>query len=90
MMTNEQKLEEIYQIVKWQQAAATRAKWFRLLKWIIILGWVYYISQNPWIILSTVTDMVMPTVMENMKTMMAEDSAGIMEQVKDMLPKQPQ
>lgn len=47
IMTNEQKLDEIYQIIKAQESRAIRARWFRLFKWIIILALVYYISQNP-------------------------------------------
>ena len=82
---NEQKLEEIYQIVKSQQAAATRAKWLRLFKWIIILVVVYYVAQNPTVILEKVTETVMPGIMENMKTMMTDD---LMKQVQDVLPKQ--
>jgi len=85
MMTNEQKLDEIYQIVKAQQSAATRAKWFRLLKWIILLGIAYFIAKNPGLFLDKITELVMPTIMENMKTMMTED---LMKQVQDAFPKQ--
>jgi len=85
IMTNEQKLDEIYQIVKAQQSAATRAKWFRLLKWIILLGIAYFIAKNPGLFLDKITELVMPTIMENMKTMMTED---LMKQVQDAFPKQ--
>jgi hypothetical protein len=87
-MTNEQKLDEIYQILKAQQSAATRAKWFRLLKWAILLGLTYFIATNPGFFIEKITEMIMPTVMDNMKTMMTEDTAGIMDQLKDILPKQ--
>lgn len=88
-MTNEQKLDEIYQIIKEQEARASRGRLFRILKWIFILGLIVVISQNPGIILNWITDLVMPTVMDNMKTMLEEDSASIMQQFKDILPKQP-
>lgn len=90
IMTNEQKLDEIYHIIKNQQAAATRAKWFRILKWCIILSVVYLISQNPELLIGTMTDLIMPTVMDNMKVMMERDSAKIMEQFKDIIPQIPQ
>jgi hypothetical protein len=70
IMTNEQKLDEIYQIVKAQQSAATRAKWFRLSKWIAILLLAYYISQNPGVFFDKLTDLLMPAVMDNMESQM--------------------
>ncbi|MFZ2255411.1 MAG: hypothetical protein WAW59_04560 [Patescibacteria group bacterium] len=85
IMTNEQKLDEIYQIIKAQESRATRAKWFRLLKWIILLGLAYFIAKNPGLFLDKITELVMPTIMENMKTMMTED---LMKQVQDAFPKQ--
>lgn len=85
-MTNEQKLDEIYQIVKAQQSAATRAKWFRLFKWIVILLIAYYISQNPGVFFDKITDLVMPAVMSNMEQQMT-GSWGMLEQIQDMLPR---
>jgi hypothetical protein len=88
IMTNEQKLDEIYQILKAQQSAATRARWFRIIKWIIILGLMYLVATNPGILLEKITELIMPAVMDNMKTMMEQDSANILEQFKDIIPKQ--
>lgn len=70
IMTNEQKLDEIYQIIKTQESRATRAKWFRLLKWVAILALAYYISQNPGVFFDKITDLVMPAVMNNMEQQM--------------------
>lgn len=66
MLTNEQKLDEIYTIIKAQEARTKRAALFRFLKWTIILALVYTASQNPDLILKKVTEYVMPSVMENM------------------------
>ena len=69
--TNEQKLDEIYHIIKDQESRAMRAKWLRLLKWVIILVIVYYVSQNPEVVLSKITDLIIPMVMDNMQEQMS-------------------
>ena len=66
MLTNEQKLDEIYTIIKTQEARTRRAALLRILKWTIILAIVFIASQNPDLILKKVTEYIMPSVMENM------------------------
>lgn len=67
IQTNEQKLDEIYHIIKAQESRAARARWYRLVKWVIILVIVYYVAQNPGVVLSKLTDLIMPAVMDNMQ-----------------------
>jgi len=88
IMTNEQKLEEIYQILKAQEARLARARLFRILKWMFIFVVVFIIIKNPSIILNSLTELIMPVIMDNMKTMMEQDSANIMQQFKNLIPQQ--
>lgn len=85
IQTNEQKLDAIYRIVKAQESRATRAKWFRLLKWIIILAIAYFVAQNPTFLLEKMTEYIMPAVMENMQQQMT-GSGGLLDQVQGMIP----
>lgn len=84
-LTNEQKLDEIYLYIRRQESREMRAKIYRTLYIFAIIGVVYYVSQHPDIIMKRVTDVVMPSVMENMKTIMTDD---LMKQVQDAMPKQ--
>lgn len=69
-MTNEQKLDEIYQYIRKQQWRELRAKVYRVFYIFAIIGIAYYVSQNPGIVMKKVTDLVMPAIMENMESQM--------------------
>lgn len=88
MLTNEQKLDEIYQIVKAQESRIKRARWMRLLRIILIVAIAYFVLTNPGLIISKITEIMMPAIMENMKTTLENDTGWIMKQIQDILPKQ--
>jgi hypothetical protein len=88
MLTNEQKLDEIYQIVKAQESRIKRAGWMRLVRIILILAIAYFVFTNPGLIISKITEIMMPAIMENMKTALENDTGWIMKQIQDILPKQ--
>lgn len=81
IQTNEQKLDAIYRIVQAQESRMTRARWYRLLKWIILLSIAYFIAQNPTFLIEKMTEFIMPSIMDNMKTMLGGDT------FKELIPK---
>lgn len=46
-LTNEQKLDEIYDMLRQQQSRTSRAFWYRILKWCLILGAAYFTLTHP-------------------------------------------
>jgi len=87
IMTNEQKLDEIYQIVKDQESRRQRAAIFRFIKWLIIFIAVYFIVKNPGVFIDKLMDILMPLVFENMKTSLTDESSGIMKQFQELIPR---
>jgi hypothetical protein len=71
-LSNEQKLDEIYSILKQQESRSNRARWFRLLKWGVIILALYFVTSNPGFFLDRFMKIVQPIIMDNVKTMMNE------------------
>lgn len=86
-LTPEQKLDEIYSILKHQETRRKVGIWYRIFKWVIVMGIVWFIAANPTFLITKLTDIMMPIITENMKTMMEDKQSTLMESVKNMLPK---
>ena len=84
-LTNEQKLDEIYQIVKDGESHRRRVFWWNLLRrmiiyGLIVIGYLYY----P-IIIAKVIEVMKPMILEQAKTLMKENKAGMMEQARKII-----
>jgi hypothetical protein len=86
-LTNEQKLEEIYTILTSMERRRMQAWILRLVKWIIIIWLVGFVVSNPWVVISKLTEIIQPIVMEQVQTMMEQNKDALMESVKDFMPK---
>jgi hypothetical protein len=84
-LSNEQKLEAIYQLLKNQEAREARKKWFRLIKWSIFAYIIYFLSTNPTYILEKVTAIMRPLIIENMKGMMNYEKEGLLYDIRKVL-----
>ncbi len=87
-LSNEQKLDEIYSILKQQESRNSRARWFRLLKWSVIILGVYIVTSNPGFFLDKLVKIIQPIIMDNVKTMMNEKKDGLLDEMKWILESQ--
>lgn len=85
-LTNEQKLDEIYHIVKTQERHRLQASVARIAKWVIILSIVGFVASNPKFIIERVTEYVKPIVMEQVETMTKDLNDKLMQSAKDLVP----
>jgi hypothetical protein len=83
---NEQKLTYIYEMMKDQERASSRAKWYRLVKWMIMAGIAYVVVTHPGEIVGRITEYVKPIVMEQVKSMMSSEKSGLLDEMKALLP----
>lgn len=99
-ITPEQKLDEIYSLLKKQESRQKRATLFRAMKWLIVLGIVYFLTANPAVLQGVFTDFV-GTTMDAIKPMMLEQAqtllqnqtdsyqSGALEKVQELLKQMP-
>ncbi|MBC7498404.1 hypothetical protein H7170_02060 [Candidatus Gracilibacteria bacterium] len=87
-LTNEQKLDEIYSILQSQRSSQSRAFWYRILKWCIILGLGYFTLSHPGYVTSKIMEYVGPIIVEQMKSVMSTQKEGLLKQMKDLMPTQ--
>lgn len=85
-MTNEQKLEEIYQIVTATESRRKSMMWLRIGKWLIILSLVYIIYSNPQAIMGRVTDVLKPVILSTASGMIESQKEQLQNSLKGMLP----
>ncbi len=85
LLTNEQKLDYIYNTIKAQEARNTRARWFHLLKWLVIFLLMYFVATNPTFILDKVTAIMRPFIIENVKSMTDKTKSNFLDDIKKVL-----
>lgn len=85
-LTNEQKLDEIYTIIRANERRRMQASIGRIVKWVIILGIVGFIASNPEVFIKKLTEIIQPIVMSQVQDMMSTNKDALMESVKDMIP----
>lgn len=88
--TNAEKLDEIYCILKKQESRRRAGIWYHVIKLLFLAGLVFFIFTNSSLILGKLTDILIPLVTENMKTVMKDQKNGLLDQMKDMLPQDTQ
>ncbi|MBP6981738.1 hypothetical protein KBB25_03115 [Candidatus Gracilibacteria bacterium] len=84
--TNAEKLDEIYRILKKQEARQRTSFWYHIFKLFFLIGLGFFLFTNSSLILGKLTDILIPLVTENMKTVMKDQKNGLLDQMKDMLP----
>jgi uncharacterized protein involved in cysteine biosynthesis len=84
-ITSQEKLDEIYRILTASESRRRSAIWYRVLKWLVIIVVAFAIANNPGYIIGRFTDIVAPIVTKQMKSVIEENKAGLMEQVKGMV-----
>jgi len=85
-LTNEQKLEEVYQIITKQESRRKTAMVMRFFKWIIIFGFLYLIATNPEAIMGKVTEMIKPLILSTASGMIESQKTELEKALQDMLP----
>ncbi len=87
-LTNEQKLDEIYTIIRANERRRMQASIGRIVKWVMIIGFVSFVASNPEIFVKKLTEIIQPIVMSQVEDMMTTNKDALMESMKDMLPKE--
>lgn len=85
-MTNEQKLEQIYQILLDNESRRISTMWLRITKWIIIACLIYVVITNPQGIMTRVSDIIRPIVLSTAHDMIEGQKAELMKSLKEALP----
>ena len=83
--TNAEKLDEIYRIIKKQESRRNAGIWYHFFKLLFLIGLAFFVYTNSSLILGKLTDILIPLVTENMKTVMKDQKNGLLDQMKDML-----
>ena len=86
-LTIEQKIDEIHTMLRVQQSRTSRAFWYRMLKWSLILGIAYFTLSNPGYVTGKIMEYLQPIIIEQMQTIMSDKKDGLLDQVKKILPK---
>ena len=84
-ISNEQKLDEIYTILRRQESQRKRAIFYRVFKWLIILSLFLFIATNPVFLVQKITTFLTPLIAENMKATLQDQKNGILEMMKNMV-----
>ncbi len=87
-LTSEEKLDAIYMMLRSNQARLKRAFWYRIFKWCLIIGVAYFTLTHPGYIAGKVTQYLQPILMEQMKTIIANQKEGFFDKIQKMLPEQ--
>lgn len=82
-MTNEQKLDAIYDLMQKQESRESRAFWYNLLKRVIIYGAIIFVALNPTVILGYMTDLIMPRVMDAMSQALDQQKTDAVDGLSD-------
>ena len=85
-MTNEQKLEQIYQIVSDAESRRKSLMWFRIIKWLILIALIALIAMNREYVTTRVIEVVKPFVLSTASGMIANQKEELMKSLQSALP----
>jgi hypothetical protein len=57
-LTIEQKIDEIHTMLRAQASQSSRAFWYRMLKWFLILGIGYFTISNPGYVMGKIMEYI--------------------------------
>lgn len=80
-MTNEEKLNEIYDIVTRQESRLRRAAFFRFLKYLIILTALIYIVMNPDKTIGKFLETMRPYLMDQVNAILSDQKEALMKDI---------
>jgi hypothetical protein len=84
-MTNEQKLEEIYEIITADESRRKSLMWLGVFKWIIIIAAVTYVAMNPKMVMQQVTERIQPFVLATASGMIENQKADLKKSIEEIL-----
>jgi hypothetical protein len=84
-LTNEQKLDYVFETIKKQESRNAWARWFNMAKWFLILFVAYFVATNPTFILDKVTAIMRPFIIENVKSMTDRSKSNFLDDIKKVL-----
>ncbi len=70
-LTTAEKVDAIYAMLVANQARLSRAFWYRMFKWCLILGIGYFTLTHPGYVVGKMTEYIQPIIMEQMQTIIA-------------------
>ena len=85
-LTNEQKIDEIYDMMRSERSSRSRGFWYRILKWLAILGIAYFTISNPGYVTGKIMGYLWPIVAEQVDTIVSNKKNWLIESVKKILP----
>ena len=84
-ISNEQKLTYIYHTLKDQESRRRRALWYRVLKWMIVLGIVYVIATYPGYIFTKISELLRPIIVEQAQTVLDDNRNSITKSLNSLM-----
>ena len=84
-MTNEQKLEEIYQIITADESRRKSLMWLGIIKWMIIIALVTYVAMNPEKVLQQITERIQPLVLETASGLVTKQKEDLKKSIEEIL-----
>lgn len=84
-LTNEQKLNEIYDILKVQESRRKRTVFYKFLKWGVILWVVYFAFTHQDLVFDISKKIAQPILTKVIDTVLNDPDVGIMSTMKDKL-----
>ncbi len=84
-ISNEQKLTYIYYTLKDQESRRKRAIWYRLFKWMIVLGIVYVIVMYPGYIFTKISELLRPIIVEQAQTILDDNRNSITKSLNSLM-----
>lgn len=85
-LTPMEKMDVVYEIIVDEKDRRKREFWYRIIKWIIILMIWYGVLTHPEYVVGKIIGYVQPIIMEQMKTIIADQKDSLLKQAKDILP----
>lgn len=85
-LSSEQKLDAIYNMLQSDRSSRRRTFWYRIIKWLILIGIGYFTITHPGYVTGKVTEYLEPIIVEQMKEIMSDKKDGLMDQIKNMMP----
>lgn len=86
ILTNEQKLNQIYSVVMANESRRKSLMWFRFFKWVIIIAIAYFVVTQPDKIIWPLTERIKPIIMSTASGMISDQKAEMIKSLKDILP----
>lgn len=84
-MTNEKKLDAIYDMLQRQESRQRRSVWMRFLKWLLIISFAYFVYSDPQAFSSRFTHMIEPMITATASGMIAHQKEELEHTIQKMI-----